>query len=318
MAAAKRRLRCPARTLGIPYKLRMPLAPISQLVKAAQARSYALGYFESWNLESLQGVLDAAEATRSPTIIGFNGAFLSGKERRTEERLRWYAELGRTAAQTAAVPCGLIFNECPADDWVMMAASLGFNLVMPADPSADPQGYSRRVKAITSHVHSYGAAVEAEIGELPCGDSGIGAAARHRTDPEAAARFVRETGVDLLAVSVGNVHIMLSGRQELDLGALQRINRRIPEVPLVLHGGSGIGSDSIKQAIGLGVVKVNYGTYLKQRYAAAVREALNRDQANPHELYGIGGDYDVMVAGRLAVRDAVLERIDTLGCCGKA
>ena len=296
----------------------MPLARIAQLVKAARARSYALGYFESWNLESLQGVVDAAEATRSPTIIGFNGAFLSSKARRAEERLQWYAQLGRVAAETATVPCGLIFNECPADEWIMLAATLGFNLVMPADPSADPEDYSRRVKAITDHAHRCGAAVEAELGELPCCDSGQIETKGHRTDPEVAARFVRETGVDLLAVSVGNVHIMLSGRQELDLDALQSINRRIPDVPLVLHGGTGIGTDSLKRAIGMGVVKVNYGTYLKQRYAAAVRAASSSNTANPHELYGMGGEHDVMVAGRLAVRDAVLERIESLGCCGKA
>ena len=296
----------------------MPLAPIAQLVKAARAKSYALGYFESWNLESLQGVLDAAEATRSPIIIGFNGAFLSGRERRAEERLQWYAQLGRVAAETATVPCGLIFNECPTDDWVMSAATLGFNLVMPADPSANPEDYSRRVKTITDHAHRCGAAVEAELGELPCCDSGQMAAKGDRTDPEAAARFVSDTGVDLLAISVGNVHIMLAGPQALDLNALQRINRRIPDVPLVLHGGTGIGTDSIKQAIGMGVVKVNYGTYLKQRYAAAVRAALTRTPLNPHELYGMGGEDDVMVAGRLAVRDAVLERIESLGCCGKA
>jgi ketose-bisphosphate aldolase len=296
----------------------MPLTPISQLVKAARARSYALGYFESWNLESLQGVLDAAEASRSPIIIGFNGAFLSRKERRAEERLQWYAQLGRVAAETATVPCGLIFNECPDDDWVRLAAAAGFNLVMPADPSADPEDYQRRVKAITAHAHRHGAAVEAELGDLPCGDAGQPMANGSRTDPEAAARFVRETGVDLLAVSVGNVHVMVHGQRGLDLAALRRINRRIPKVPLVLHGGTGISSDSIQHAVRLGVVKVNYGTYLKQRYLAAVRAVLSRELANPHELCGLGGEHDVMIAGRLAVRDAVLERIDSLGCRGKA
>jgi len=296
----------------------MPLVPIPQLVQAARARTYALGYFESWNLESLQGVLDAAEATRSPTILGFNGAFLSSKDRRTEERLQWYAQLGRAAAESATVPCGLIFNECPRDDWVRSAATAGFNLVMPSDPSARLEDYCRRVKEIAAHAHRHGAAVEAELGELPCGDSGQVVANGSRTDPEAAEWFQRETGVDLLAVSVGNIHVLVRGQQELDLGALQRIHRRIPEVPLVLHGGTGIGRDSLKQALELGVVKVNYGTYLKQRYAAALRAALSRDLVNPHELYGVGGEHDVMVAGRLAVRDAVLERIESLGCCGKA
>jgi fructose/tagatose bisphosphate aldolase len=74
----------------------------------------------------------------------------------------------------------------------------------------------------------------------------------------------------------------------------------------------------LREAIGLGVAKVNYGTYLKQRYLRAVRAALASDEVNPHELLGIGGAADVMVAGRLAVRDAVLERIEDLGCCGRA
>jgi ketose-bisphosphate aldolase len=296
----------------------MPLTPIAKLVASARLGDYALGYFESWNLESLQGVVDAAEATRSPIILGFNGEFLSRPGRRAKERLQWYAQLGRAAAETATVPCGLIFNECPLDDWVRAAATAGFNLVMPADPTADLADYTQRVKSIVTHAHQHGAAVEAELGELPCGESGQVAAHGHPTDPEAAAQFVQQTGVDLLAVSVGNIHILVRGQQELKLGQLEAIHRRMPDLPLVLHGGTGIGASSIRQAIGLGVVKVNYGTYLKQRYAAAVRAALAVEVVNPHRWFGIGDDEDVMVAGRLAVRDAVFERIETLGCCGKA
>ena len=85
-----------------------------------------------------------------------------------------------------------------------------------------------------------------------------------------------------------------------------------------MHGGSGITRQSLVEAIRLGVAKVNYGTYLKQRYLQAVRAAPGDDRANPHELLGMGGPHDVLVAGRLAVRDAVLERIEALGCCGRA
>ena len=101
----------------------MPLVPIPQLLQAARAGGYALGYFESWNLESLQGVVDAAEQTRSPIIAGFNGDFLCRTTRRAPERLSWYAEMGRAAAASASVPCGLIFNECPNDEWVRQAAA---------------------------------------------------------------------------------------------------------------------------------------------------------------------------------------------------
>ncbi|MDB6167299.1 MAG: fbaA [Verrucomicrobia bacterium] len=292
----------------------MPLEPVTELMRKAREGRYAVGYFESWNLESLQGVVDAAEQSRSPVILGFNGDFLSRPGRRAAERVTWYAELGRAAARSSAVPCGLIFNECPNDDWVRRAAAVGFNLIMPSDPSASREEYVRRVQALTRHAHPLGVAVEAEVGELP---SGSDAAGGKTTDPEDAARFVAETGVDLLAVSVGNVHIRLEGEQPLDLARLEAIHRAV-DCPLVLHGGTGIEAGSLREAIRLGVAKVNYGTYLKQRYLRAMRDALAGGEANPHELLGIGGPADVMVAGRLAVRDAVLERIENLGCCGRA
>jgi ketose-bisphosphate aldolase len=294
----------------------MPLRPIKELIQHAREHRYALGYFESWNFESLQGVLDAAEATRSPIIIGFNGEFLSHPDRKRAERLQCYAELGKAAAACASVPCGLIFNECPDDEWVRNAVLAGFNLVMPADPDASYEDYRRRVAELTAFAHCYGVAVEAEVGHLPSGTTGTRNGNR-LTDPELAARFIRDTDVDLLAVSVGNVHVMIKGEQDLDLERLSEIRRLVAQ-PLVLHGGTGISSSSLLAAIGLGVTKVNYGTYLKQRYLQAVRASIAATVNNPHELLGMGGDRDVMVAGRSAVCRAVLERIGLLGCCGKA
>ena len=293
----------------------MSLRPIAELLSHARRHRYALGYFESWNFESLQGVLDAAEATGSPLIIGFNGEFLSSPQRKLPERLQCYAAMGKAAAEAATVPCGFIFNECPNDEWVRTAVLAGFNLVMPADPDACYEDYTRRVAGITIFAHQHGVAVEAELGHLPFGY----AASNHDylTDPELAARFVQSTGIDLLAVSVGNVHVMQKGEQDLDLGLISRIAQRT-DTPLVLHGGTGISRESLREAIRLGVNKVNYGTYLKRNYLRAVRGAVALDEENPHELLGMGGDHDIMIAGRMAVRDAVLERIETLGCCGKA
>jgi fructose/tagatose bisphosphate aldolase len=295
----------------------MPLESVGVLMQRASATHYALGYFESWNLESLQGVIDAAEETRSPIILGFNGDFLSRPDRLARERLAWYGALGVAAARSASVPCGLIFNECPADNWVRQAVTCGFNLVMPADPGAEFEHYKERVACLTRYAHGHGVAVEAEVGELPSGVSGHGSGPGSPTDPGVAEEFVRATGVDLLAVSVGNVHIKLDGSQGLDLGRLEEIRRRVA-VPLVLHGGSGISAGALRAAIARGVAKVNYGTYLKQHYLRAVRAALGEGCDDPHRLLGMGGPGDVLVAGRLAVRDAVLERIELLGCCGRA
>ena len=175
-------------------------------------------------------------------ILGFNGAFLCG-DRRAGERLAVYAGMGRAAAESSTVDCGLIFNECPRDDWVVSAVSAGFNLVMLADPAAPYEDMTRRVAAIAKVAHARDVAVEAELGELPCG-AFAGSSAVHggsRTDPVQAAAFVSATGVDLLAVSVGNVHIKTTGEAGLDLALLEQIHHRVP-VPLVLHGGTGISA----------------------------------------------------------------------------
>lgn len=290
----------------------MPLEQIGRLMNAAERGRYAVGYFESWNLESLQGVIEAAEQTRSPIIIGFNGEFLSQREGATPQDLALYSALGVAAAAQAEVPCGFIFNECSDDVWVENAISAGFNLVMPADPDASLDDYTSRVKRITAIAHARGVAVEAEIDELPTGGHD-GAA----SDPEVAANFVKVTNVDLLAISVGNEHIKLEGRAPLDLQRLQAIRAKV-DIPLVLHGGSGIEDESLRQAVRLGIRKVNYGTYMKQHYLKAIRAGLSNGEQNPHALLGDGSETDTMVVGRKVVRDAVLERIELLGCCGKA
>jgi fructose-bisphosphate aldolase class II len=225
--------------------------------------------------------------------------------------------LGKAAAEAAEVPCGFIFNECAQDDWTRTAVTAGFNLVMPADASASYVEYRCRVGELAKYAHAHGVAIEAELGELPSGVDRASPHASEMTDPELARAFVDSTGVDLLAVSVGNIHVALAGRTELDLNRLRAI-RRLVDVPLILHGGTGIADYSLRQAIAIGVTKVNYGTGLKQSYLAAVRRALSSDEQNPHVLLGLGGSQDVMMAGRQAVRDAVIERLPALGCAGRA
>jgi fructose/tagatose bisphosphate aldolase len=285
------------------------LKAIYQMMNDAQVGKYAVGYFESWNFESLQGVIDAAERTQSPVIIGFSGDFLSQRAGATEEDLSAYGAMGRAIAEQARVPCGLIFNECSRDSWVQRAITSGFNLVMPADSDAPSEDYARRVMHLTKLAHAHGVAVEGDVEYDSHGDAFSYA--------DYASQFVQATGVDLLAISVGNEEIRLAGSAPLDMTRLKAVHERV-RVPLVLHGGTGIEEESLRQAIRLGVCKVNYGTYIKQRYLPAIREVVNSAEVNPHALVGGGSATDMMVIGRAAVRDAVLERIDLLGCCGRA
>lgn len=293
----------------------MPMQPISLMMQTALRQGYAVGYFESWNLESLYGVIEAAEASRSPVIIGFNGEFLSAPDRVADERLSWYGALGRAAAESASVPVGFIFNECPDDAWVRRAVTAGFNLVMPVPAHGETDAeYTARTRAIVDYAHAHDVAVEAELGTLPCGDLEAGGST---TDPRYAAEFVAATGIDLLAISVGNIHVLLHGAKALDLDRVAALRREM-QVPFVLHGGTGIDEASLKEAIALGVAKVNYGTAIKLHYLEVVRAALATPEPNPHKLLGMGGPEDVMLAGRRAVREVVLERMAWLGCIGKA
>ncbi|MGA2253676.1 MAG: class II fructose-bisphosphate aldolase [Thermoguttaceae bacterium] len=295
----------------------MPLEPAAELLAHARRNRFAVGYFESWDVASLEGVIDAAEQVHAPIIIGFNGEFLSRGDRSPPARLDWYGALARVAAESARVPCAAMFNECPLDAWVEDATRAGFNLVMLADATAGYGDLARRVTELVGIAHPRGVAVEAELGLLPSGERAQSDAVGSLTDPDLAAAFVRETGVDALAVSAGNVHVLLDGQRELDLPRLAAIARQV-DVPLVLHGGSGIEPSSLGKAIALGVAKVNYGTYLKQRCLAAWQRSMAVTQSTPHHALGNGGEADLMVIGRQAVRDAVLQRIETLGCCGRA
>lgn len=287
----------------------MPLESINRLMDDARRQSYAVGYFESWNFESLQGVVDAAEQVRSPVIIGFSGDFLSRRADGIEEDLAMYGAMGKAFAESAKVPCGLVFNECSRDSWVARAITAGFNLVMPADPEAPFEEYEGRVRKLTQAAHARNVAVEADVEDQE-GEDDVAYAKR-------AAGFLKSTGVDLLAISAGNEEIRLSGEAPLDLERVEKVFAAT-NIPLVLHGGTGIETHSLKGAIRLGVRKVNYGTYIKQRYLPAICKTLISGELNPHALVGDGSATDMMVIGRRAVRDAVLERIELLGSCGKA
>src|SRR5262249_11236615 len=152
---------------------------------------------------------------------------LSHQRRLLHERLAIYAAMGRAAAAAALVPCALIFNECPDHEWVRRAIMAGFNLVLPT-AAADDGGFVARLQEITALAHGHGVSVEAELGELPCGSGGaIDGERASLTDPERAARLVQDTGVDLLAVSVGNVHVRVEGEAGLDLDLLARIRCRV-------------------------------------------------------------------------------------------
>jgi fructose-bisphosphate aldolase class II len=244
------------------------------------------------------------------------GEFLTDAKRLAPERLALYGALGKAACEAASIPCAFIFNESPMLESVYEAADCGFNVVMYADHRVTRDTLVKRVRDLTSTAHAKGIAVEAEYDELPFGHPEDKAPL---TDVEEAAEFAANTGVDALAVSVGNVHVMTNGKATLDVQRVAQLAKRV-SAALVLHGGTGIDESSLRDAIAAGVTKVNYGTVLKVAYLRAIADKLAATcrLTNPHARLGSGLDTDVLMAGRLAVREEIWKIMQVLGSCGQA
>jgi ketose-bisphosphate aldolase len=286
-----------------------------QSLAEAERGKYAVCYCESWNLESFAAVVEAAEEAHAPVIVGFNGGFLMHPSRSKPENLAYYAGMGQ-ALRDSTAPVVFLLNETDSFAQIEHGIAMGFNAVMVDNEHLPPEEYRRLVKRVVQIAHVAGISVEAAVGRLPDGWAG-GNSQGQITDPVAARTFVEDTGVDALGVSVGNVHILTRGKATIDLAALDRIHEEV-NVPLVVHGGTGVPLDQAKSIIASGVAKFNFGTVLKQRYLEAVQKKLAAYSrpSNPHLFLGMGGDQDVLVAGREAVRKKVLELLQLCGSTG--
>ena len=281
----------------------------------AENGGYAVGYFESWNLESLQAVIEAAEELRSPVIVGFSGMHIPDARRSVDERLEIYAAMGLAACKTSSVATAMIFNECPHTEWLEKAVALGFNIVMFADETLTTQQLWRRVRE-TVVMAGGRAAVEGEINALPGVAEGLATkpAALSLTGPDEAARFVEQTGVDSLAVSLGQAHLHGRAKLELDLDRLAAIRGRVG-VPLVLHGATSVDDGSIQAGIRIGLRKINVGSALRRAFFAGVKSKIAQvgEDYNPYEVLGSGRGDDLMLAGKLAMKSVVKEKILLFG-----
>jgi fructose/tagatose bisphosphate aldolase len=291
------------------------------MMQDAERRGYAVGYFESWNLESLLAVADAAEAARSPVILGFSGIALPHPDRAHPEHLEDYAALGNAVCDRLSVPACLLFNESADFTWVSEAVRLGFGMVMFTDERLDQAGQTAQVTRTASVAHAAGAAAEGEPDSLPGVGGGLTAAPEetHQTTVDRARAFVKATGVDSLAVNVGQVHLHGRTGVRLNMDRLSELKAAV-SVPLVLHGATSIPREDLAEAIRRGVRKINVGSILKRSFLEAVRAAgaALGDSYNPYEVIGSGLSRDVMTAGRTAMEKVVEDYMGLFGSAGKA
>lgn len=294
----------------------MALVSMTSLMDHALVNNYAVGYFEAWNMESILAVVDAAEKANSPVIIGFGGQFIGSKKRRIKENIYHYGRLGKAIAEQTPIPVALLLNEAHELPLLIDGMDAGFNAIM-----FEGQGMSLDEsiginKYLVEQAHALGVAVEAEVGQLPDSDIVTGTITEGKlTDLNEAAYFVDETGIDSLAVSIGNVHLLEGRKASLDFELVSRLRKKI-NIPLVLHGATGISDADLKTAIQLGMSKVNVGTVLKRAYLNAIQAYLKENKVSnmdPHNVMGRGGEEDMLCKARDAVSHEVLRYMRLFG-----
>ena len=213
----------------------MTLVRLDVVLAEADREGGAVGAFNVVHLENAEALVSAAEVTGLPVVLQIS-----------ENCVRYHGTLAPIALATKAVAerssalCVLHLDHAEDEELVDEAVSLGFTSVMYDGSRLDDATNRRVTRAVVERCHAAGVSVEAELGEVG-GKDGVHAPSA-RTDPEAAAAFVAETGVDALAVAVGSSHAMTSRTAELDLSLVGRLHRAVP-VPLVLHGSSGVPDD---------------------------------------------------------------------------
>ena len=277
----------------------MPLQSMVPMLKKAQAEKYAVGLFDAHNLEGILAILDAATEQRSPVIIA---PFFVPRQP--------VAALIRELAVDAPVPVAIELDHGRDFQAVMECIRAGFTDVM-IDASTLPYDGNLALTCKVAEVaHAVGLGVEAEIGHVGSGTDYANVEARKAalTRPEDAVRFAAATGVDILAVAIGSAHGLYQGDPELDLERLQQIRAQL-DVPLVLHGGSGISDDDFRAAIAEGICKVNIYTNM----AVAAVEAIGKSIQDPAVRY-----MQVQQAAQGAIKDVVVHCMEVFGSVGKA
>ncbi|MFJ3583237.1 ketose-bisphosphate aldolase [Streptomyces sp. NPDC090127] len=276
----------------------MPLTPTGEILLGARERKAGAGAFNVIQIEHAQAIVAGAEAAGLPVILQ-----ISENTARYHGSLEPIGLATLAIARRAAVPVAVHLDHAESPELVHEAVDLGFRSVM-FDASTLP--YEENVaatRAMTDHCHRRDVWVEAELGEVGGKDGAH--APGVRTDPDEARAFVAATGVDALAVAVGSSHAMLTRDAVLDLALVARLREAV-DVPLVLHGSSGVPDEDLARAVRAGMTKVNVATHLNKAFTGAVRTHLgeNASTVDPRRYLG---------PARTAVAEAVAHLLQVLG-----
>jgi fructose-bisphosphate aldolase class II len=235
----------------------MALVSVKQALKDAQAGGYALALFDTFDMQATDGIFQAFEEKRAHAFIGLYGGFFA------QPNANANVAYIREAAASIKVPVSLMLDHGASFEQCIRAISLGFTDVMFDGSKLPLEENIVQTKLVVRAARAVGVAVEAELGHVGSGQEyqSFGAKRAGFTDAATVERFATETEVDFLAVAIGTAHGVYQGEPHLDLELLDAIRRRV-EIPLVMHGGSGLSDAQFRSAIECGIAKINVATEL--------------------------------------------------------
>ena len=263
----------------------MALVKMKDLLKRAEEKNIGCGAFSVGNMEMVKGAIRAAEELNTPIILQI------AEVRLKNSTLHLMGPMMVQAAKEAKVDVAVHLDHGLTFETVDKALELGFTSVM-LDASTLPfEENIARVKAVVEKARKYGATVEAELGLVGGSEDGSCDHGIRCTDPDDAVVYARETGIDALAVAIGNAHGNYPVAPTLAFDVLEKIHEKV-DIPLVLHGGSGITDKDFQRAISLGIRKVNIATASFNSLTAHVEKYM--ESTDKHNFFDLN---EAMVQG---------------------
>ena len=250
------------------------LVNMNQVLQYAEDRRCCIGAFDTPNLEILMAVLGAAEKRNEPVIIQH------AQLHERETSIDVIGPIMVRMAKDAQVPVCVMLDHGEDIEYVKRALDIGFSAVMYDGSSLSYEENVRMTKEAVALAKAAGADVEAEIGIVTGHEGrefGLKEVSEAYTDPDLAARYVKDTGIDALAASVGTVHGFYTTKPNLDFDRIVKI-RELTGIPLVMHGGSGISVEDTQKAIRCGIRKINYFSYMSNAGVKAVKKLLEEKE----------------------------------------
>ncbi|MCT1902493.1 class II aldolase [Oceanobacillus sojae] len=275
----------------------MAYKTMDAFLEALEEGNYVAPAMNTTNLEMTIAIVEAAEEIGCPVMVQIapTNVKLSGYD--------YIAEIVKKAAENVSVPVTLHLDHGMSFEDVKKAVDAGFASVMIDASTLDYEENIKLTKEVVEYCHQRGVLVEAELGELSGKEDDIVAEDAAQTDASLCKDFVDRTGIDLLAVSIGNIH-GIDQAPDLNFDLLQEINEKV-DVPLVIHGGSGIPDETLAKLKDYGVRKVNLASDLRKAFITAVGK---RYEKNPNEYNLIS----VLLEAQTAIKETAITKFEAL------